>query len=383
MALGYNVETFEGVAALYCEGKFRSLDGKTAHGLVRFCERYQVAGVIDSTCAGFDAGELLNGRKCGIPVCAGLDDLREVQQRKGAPLTHFVIALAPSGGRLQETDRASVMRAIELGLHVDSGLHFFLGEDPEFCRAARERGVTIRDVRRCPPQHELHFFSGKIREVTSCRVAVLGTDCAVGKRTTCWELVRGLRAADMPAELIGTGQTAWFQGARYGTRVDAVVYDYVGGELEHAAWSAWRDLNPDVLVVEGQGGLMSPGYPGGIEIINAVMPDVIILQHAPGRACYEDYPDFPIQPIETQITALELVSGKPVAAVTISSEGLADRAVSEVCLSLSQRVNRPVFDVLSQGVEGLVQLLAPTVAACRCKKDLPGVVNESIPAKQD
>ena len=31
----------EGNAIVYCEGAFATLNGKTAHGLVRFCRRYQ------------------------------------------------------------------------------------------------------------------------------------------------------------------------------------------------------------------------------------------------------------------------------------------------------------------------------------------------------
>ena len=61
-----------------------------------------------------------------------------------------------------------------------------------------------------PPRSELHSFSGsKIREVASLRIALLGTDSAVGKRTTAWILVDALRAAGHTAELIGTGQTSW------------------------------------------------------------------------------------------------------------------------------------------------------------------------------
>ena len=51
--------TIDGVALVYAEGAFNTLIGKTAHGLVRFTQRYDIAGVIDSTYAGQDAGMVL------------------------------------------------------------------------------------------------------------------------------------------------------------------------------------------------------------------------------------------------------------------------------------------------------------------------------------
>ena len=49
----------EGNAIIYCEGAFNTTNGKTAHGLVRFTDRYRVLSVIDSRYAGQDAGELV------------------------------------------------------------------------------------------------------------------------------------------------------------------------------------------------------------------------------------------------------------------------------------------------------------------------------------
>ena len=43
----------DGRALVFCEGAFNTPEGKTAHGLVRFTERYEVLGVIDSNYACF------------------------------------------------------------------------------------------------------------------------------------------------------------------------------------------------------------------------------------------------------------------------------------------------------------------------------------------
>ncbi len=199
-------------AIVYCEGAFNTPNGKTAHGLVRFTERYQVLCVIDSQYAGEDAREVLDGKKSGIPIVSDLSEAITVASREGGAET-FVIGLAPDGGRLPDAARKVVGEAIAHGLHVDSGLHDFLSDDPDLVALAKEKGVRIHDIRKPPERKDLHFFSGKIEEVDCLKLAVLGTDSAIGKRTTAWIIVHGLRDAGFKAELIGTGQTAWMQGA--------------------------------------------------------------------------------------------------------------------------------------------------------------------------
>lgn len=347
----------EGNAIVYCDGMFQSTNGKTAHGLVRRCERYRVLNIIDSTCAGNDAAALLDGTAKGIPVVPDLGAaIDEARSREIEP-THFVIGLAPDGGRLPPAAREVVKSAIEHGLHVDSGLHDFLSDDPDIAEAAGRLGLTIRDIRKPPPRDKLHFFSGKIEEVTSTTIAVLGTDSAVGKRTTAWILVDALRAAGRTAEFIGTGQTGWMQGAKYSIVLDSLIADFMAGEIEHAVWSAWNDNRPDFIVIEGQGSLMNPAYPGGYEILAAGRPDAILLQHAPARKEYDGFPGYALHPLETQIQAVELISGKPVVAVTINHENLTADETTAAATAIRQSTLRPAVDVLREGAGELVQVL--------------------------
>jgi len=347
----------EGNAVVYCEGAFDTPNGKTAHGLVRRTERYRVVAVVDSRLAGQDAGSLLDGKDKGIPVVAGLEQAAARGRATGAPLTHFVVGLAPDGGRLGARAREDVKDAVRSGLNVDCGLHDFLTEDGEIAELARERGVTIRDVRKTPPREALHFFSGKIEEVTSLRVALLGTDSAVGKRTTAWVLVDALRAAGHAAELVGTGQTAWMQGARHSIILDSMINDFLSGEIEHAVWSAWRETSPDAIVIEGQGSLMNPAYPGGYEILAAARPHAVVLQHAPTRREYDGFPGYAIHPLDRQIQAIELVSGKPVVAVTVNHEGLRPEEIGPACRAIESATGLPAVDVLLEGAGRLVAVL--------------------------
>ena len=346
----------DGPAIVWCDGAYNTPNGKTAHGLVRFTRRYSIQAVIDPTYAGLDAREVIDGRPSGIPV---VDSLAEALEVAAEPPEYFVVGLAPDGGRLPAAGRAAVREAIEQGLHIVCGLHDFLSEDRELAGDALDFGVTIHDVRKPPHRSKLHFFSGEIEQVAALKVAMLGTDSAVGKRTTAWLLVQGLEARGRSAKLVGTGQTAWLQGAKHSVVMDSLVNDFVAGELEHATVSAWREEDtPEVIVVEGQGSLMNPAYPGGLEIIAATRPDIILVQHAPMRREYDGFPGYPLHDIEHQIQALTLLSGKPVVAITVNHEGLEDEdAIDAACAQLETRTGLVTVDPLVHGVERLLDLL--------------------------
>jgi uncharacterized NAD-dependent epimerase/dehydratase family protein len=347
----------DGNAIVYCEGAFGTTNGKTAHGLVRFTRRYRVLSIVDSELAGRDAGEYLDGAPNGIPILPSLAAALADAQRSGRRATRMIIGLAPDGGRLSRRGRAAVVDALKRGLDVDSGLHDFLSEDPVLADLAEANHCRIRDVRKPPPRSKLHFFSGKIEAVDSFRVAVLGTDSAVGKRTTAWLLVQELEARGHSVELVGTGQTAWLQGARYGVTLDSLVNDFVSGEIEHAVWRAWKDRHPSFLVIEGQGSLMNPAYPGGFEILAAARPDAIVLQHAPGRQHYDGFPGYAMHPLWRQIEAVELLSDRPVVAVGLNHEGLSPEDVPLISGTIARETGVPVCDVLLEGAAPVVDAI--------------------------
>jgi uncharacterized NAD-dependent epimerase/dehydratase family protein len=349
----------EGNAIVYCEGAFNTPNGKTSHGLVRFTHRYRILSVIDSRYAGMDAADVLDGKSKNIPIYASIVEAVQASQQANHPATHLVVGLAPDGGRLSIEARLDIKKAIEKGLNVDCGLHDFLSEDPEMAALAARHKVQIRDIRKPPDRSRLHFFSGKIEEVKALKIAVLGTDSAVGKRTTAWLIVKGFQNRGLSAEMIGTGQTAWMQGARFGVVMDALVNDFVSGEIEHAVFSAWQESAPRVIVIEGQGSLMNPAYPGGFEILAAGRPDVIVLQHAPARREYDGFPGYPLQPLAHQIQAIELLSAKPVVALAINHEDLPDNQIPLICEAIKIAIGLPAFDVLRNGPEELVNILIP------------------------
>jgi uncharacterized NAD-dependent epimerase/dehydratase family protein len=224
------------------------------------------------------------------------------------------------------------------------------------------------DVRKPKPTGELHFFASKIEEVGSLKVALLGTDSAVGKRTTAWLLADELEARGVSTEMVGTGQTAWMQGARHGIILDSIVNDFVAGEIEHAVWSAWSERRPRVIIIEGQGSMMNPAYPGGFEILAAGRPDIVVLQHAPTRDEYDGFPGHAMHPLERQIEAIELISGRPVVAVTLNHEGLSGVAIDDACAAITADTGLPAFDALRDGAGGLADVISAHLSSAPAKE---------------
>ncbi|MGL5811224.1 MAG: DUF1611 domain-containing protein [Nocardioides sp.] len=329
-------------AVVYCEGNFAAIDGKTANGLVRSSERYRIVAVIDSTHAGRDAGQVLDGVDAGIPVVASL---AEVLVDRTAPQL-FIFGLAPLSGLMSRPDRAAVLEAILAGLDIVSGLHEFLNEDPEISAAAATRGVTLLDVRRPRATKDLRMFDGAIHAVESVRIAILGTDGAIGKRTTSTILTRSLNEAGIHAVMVGTGQTGLIQGAAYGVALDAIPAQFGVGELEGAVVKAWDETRPDVIVIEGQGALSHPAYLSSTVILRASRPHAVILQHAPGRRVLSDYPAVPMPTPDSERMLIEQFGKTRVIGITINHENLTEDGVTAVAGEYADTLGLPATDPL-------------------------------------
>ena len=348
----------EGTALILCANGFRTDNAKTAHGLVRGGDRYRVVGIVDATCAGEDAGVVLDGIARDIPAFASLADALA-----SLPRPDFaVVGVATSGGRIPPELRAEIAAAIEAGLSVVNGLHELVSDDPELEKAAERRGVRIVDVRRPRKTSELHFWTGAIRTVRAPRIAVLGTDCAVGKRTTARLLTESCRSAGIRAEMIFTGQTGWLQGGRWGFVLDATPNDFVSGELEHAIVTCASEARPDVIFLEGQSSLRNPSGPCGAELLLSAGARAVVLQHSPARLEYEGLEGmgFPLPPIEDEIDLIARYGARTVG-VALNTHGLGDGAV-RIRRDLEARLGIPVVLPLEEGVDRLTRAVSEVIA---------------------
>ncbi len=356
-------------AVVYCEKNFGKMDGKTANGLVRHSQKYRIVGVIDSTKAGFDAGQVLNGEKSGIPIYANLGLL--LSGLAQAPQC-FIYGMAPLNGFLSEIDKKIMFEAMDQKMDIMNGLHEFLNEDEAFAKKAKECGVQIFDIRKPKPKKDLKLFSGRIFDVACPKIAVLGTDSAVGKRTTSTILTRALNDAGLKTVMVATGQTGLIQGAQYGVALDAIPEQFISGEMEAAVVDAYDHEKPDLIIIEGQGSLSHPAYLSSCFIIRGSRPDAIILQHAPGREMLGDYPKIPMPTIESEINLVETFSNSKVIGITINHENMADGALVDVIKDYENRLNVSATDVLTQGCEKIVKKIFLTFP------QLAGKVKENL-----
>lgn len=290
-------------AIVYCEGGLNNLLGKTTHGLLRFSPRFTIKGVIDSTSRKQRIGARAGGKTLSIPVWP---EPRTAFQSVRAG-SAFLIGVAPTGyGSI--AIREAVILAIQHGLHVYSGLHQFWEADHEIATLAQARNVKIVDIRR--PPVPLHMFTGEIARLTTPRLLVTGQDAAVGKRTSCFRLASALERKGCNALVVGTGQTAWFQGCVYGVRLDALPMDFAAGELELQIVRAAVELRPDILLIEGQGSLLNPCYsPETMVILTAARPQFFVYVLADDRCVYDDFPDFPLPSAKHEIALINEISG--------------------------------------------------------------------------
>ncbi len=341
-------------AVVYCEANFGEIDGKTANGLIRHSEKYDIVAVIDSHKAGLDSGSVLDGKPNAIPVCF---DLEEALVRAGRVPDCLIYGIAPSSGMLSVHERGLVLKAMRLGMDIVSGLHEFLADDPEFAAAAAANGVLIRDVRKPRAAKDLRVFSGRIHDVDCPRIAVLGTDCAIGKRTTATILTQALRDRGLKAVMVGTGQTGLMQGARYGVALDAVPSQFCAGELEATVVEAYQAEKPDVIIIEGQGALSHPAYSTSSFILRGSCPQAVVLQHAPGRARRCDFPSMSMPEPSTEIKLIESFADTQVIGLTINHENMDDQQVSAAIGRYERELGLTTTDALTRSPASLVEMV--------------------------
>jgi len=346
---------------VYSEGQFAEQDGKTANGLVRHASKYEVLAVIDSRHAGSDSGTVLDGEPNEIPVLA---DLAEAIAHAGAVPDYLICGLAPADGLLSASQRIVLLDGIARGMHIINGLHEFLNDDAEFVAASLLAGVTITDVRRPKAKKDLHLFSGRIFDVTCPRIAVLGTDGAIGKRTTATLLVKALCAHGVNAVMVGTGQTALMQGEKYAVASDALVPQFISGEVESRVVAAFEGEDPDVIIVEGQGALSHPAYLSSAHILRGSRPAGVIVQHAPGRAVLGDFPMVEMPTAASEIALIEAFADTRVIGVTINHENLTEVELAaeidahelELAIPATDPLTRPAHELIDMVLEAFPSL---------------------------
>ena len=341
-------------ALIYCENQFGLVDGKTAAALVRHSEIYTIVGIIDSSLTGKDAGEELGEAKKCIPIFSNLNDA--LNQLSEVP-NCYIYGKALLDAFIPAEERSLILEAMENGMDIINGLHHFFSEDREFVQMAAKNDIQIKDMRKPPRLKDLHVFTGQISRVNVPVIAVLGTDCACGKMTTAVELNKTLNILGIKSVLVATGQSSLMQGAMYGVSIDALISQFVIGEIENSVIQAFDNENPDIILVEGQSAVSHPAFMGSLGILKGSMADGIILQHPPARKFRCDFPNLPMPTVKTEIQLIETISNARVMAIALSHENLTDKEIQKFIPEYEKQFHLPTTDALKYGCQKLVKAL--------------------------
>lgn len=321
---------------ILAEGQFGPMTSKTANGCIRYSPE-RVLGVLDSRHAGKTADAVL-GFGGDIPVFATLD---EGLKRKPNAL---LIGIAPQGGRLPDAWRAVLRGALEHGLDIWSGLHTFIGDDAELAALAKQHRATIHDLRK--PPADLPVAMGKVRKLDATIVLSVGTDCNIGKMTASLQIRDGMRRRGRRVSFAGTGQTGiLIEGS--GIAVDAVVADFIAGAAERLTIEAAHGV--DIVLVEGQGSLVHPGYSGvTYGLMHGSLPHAMIMCGQPSRTTINNNPWVSIPPLPQFIAMHEqmLAPLRPskVIAVALNTSDLSERKAQDAIARASDETGLPATD---------------------------------------
>jgi uncharacterized NAD-dependent epimerase/dehydratase family protein len=353
---------------ILAEGQFGPHHGKTAMGVIRYGPDPVIA-VVDSTNAGRNVREWLGAApRFDIPIVATLDEALVLGQVADDPATALLIGIAPTGGKLPQSWRDTILAAIHARLDILSGLHTFIGDDPEFAEAAVSAGVTIIDYRRPPDRAETAV--GRRHAPGKRVILTVGTDCAIGKMSVALELTRAATERGLRAAFVPTGQTGMMI-AGWGVAVDRVISDFSNGTCE---WLTEQgEERGDWVIVEGQGSLDHPAYSAvTLGLIHGCTPQAMVMVHKPGLSEHDwDHVEglsFPIAPLPEYIRLHEQVAGlvapSRVVALALNTSLYRDDADARRIIAETQTLTGlPADDPVRFGPSPLWAAIQPAVEA--------------------
>lgn len=329
---------------------YDKLDAKTAHGLIRGTQRFEILAVVDSKNYGFDAGEKLDGTHRHIPI---IESVKEAIQLF-PEATVAIIGIATHGGVIPKDLEVILLECLENRLSLVNGLHEFLSDKPHFIELAMQNKAYLKDIRKPKTKDNLHFWTGRIQQVKCPVIAVIGTDCAVGKRTSARFFTELLNKNNKKAEMIYTGQTGWLQGGEYGFIFDSTLNDFVSGELENAIVECYLKENPDFIFLEGQSALRNPSGPCGSEFFVSGKAKYAVLVHPPKRVYYDDDAHWGEIPSVASEIALINAYGAEVIALVLNTQGCSPEEAKAFQEDYYDKLKIPVLLPIEEGVNAIL-----------------------------
>ncbi|MCC7086065.1 MAG: DUF1611 domain-containing protein [Pirellulales bacterium] len=323
------------------EGYSNPINAKTAVSVIRY-RPGDVVAVLDSAFAGKTASDLL-GIGGDIPVVGSIEQ---------APVADtLLVGIAPQGGKLPAGMRQAVLAAIQRGMTIESGLHEFLADDPEFAAAAAEHGSQLIDVRR---NRERDVAKREGIDERCLRIHAVGNDCCVGKMVVSIEVADALKAKGHDAVFVATGQTG-IMIAGSGCPIDCVVSDFINGASEKLVLAHQQH---EIMVIEGQGSLAHPAYSAvTLGLLHGCMPDGLIVCYEVGRTHVNGLEHVPLKSLEEIIRANEAMANLMhpcrVIGVAMNSRLCTPQQAEIEREQVRARLSLPVCDVYRHGADEL------------------------------
>ena len=292
-----------------------------------------------------------------LPGCnadLGLPDMT-IEQGAAAGVKTVIVGTTNRGGVLGEGWEGLLVRALELGMDLASGLHHRLSEIPVLRETAARYGRQIVDVRH--PTREFAVGNGLKRP--GKRLLTVGTDCSIGKMFTALALEREMRGRGLNADFRATGQTGIFI-AGGGVSIDAVVSDFVSGAVE---WLTPANDPDHWDLIEGQGSLFHASYAGvTLALIHGAQPDALVMCHEPIRTHMRGLRHYPLPDlklcIERNVEAAQLTNpAVRCVGVSVNTAALDGAAARDYLRQTEDQLGLPCVDPVRTGVAAIVDRL--------------------------
>jgi len=325
------------------EGHTEPHAGKTAASVIRY-RRHEVAALLDATQAGRTSGELLGVGD--LPIVAKLDDVPDANT--------LLLGIAPPGGKIPPPWRAIILDAIaRRKMDVISGLHDFVGDDPEFAAEAKKSGVTIHDVRK---NTEKTIARRQGLRPDCLRVHTVGHDCSIGKMVVSIEITNGLKKRGYDAKFIATGQTGIMVEGD-GLPIDCIVADFVSGAAEKLIL---QNQHHDIVLIEGQGSLVHPSYSGvTLSLLHGCAPQGLVFCYEMGRERVTGVESVKIPPLADIMRLYDAMSNVhqrcKIIGIGINSRRVPNDEAAREREQVKAQFGLPACDVFRDGPDELVE----------------------------
>ncbi len=290
----------------------------------------------------------------GCNADLGIPDMTLDEAAEAGVLT-LVVGVANRGGIISAAWIETLVRAMELGMDIASGLHNKLGDVPELSAAAEIHSRSLYDLRH--PTRPFPVANGKPR--SGKRMLAVGTDCSLGKMFTSLAIWKEMETRGMKCDFRATGQTGIFI-AGDGVSVDAVVADFISGSVETIA----PDHDDDHWdLIEGQGSLFHPSYAGvSLGLLHGAQADALIMCHEPNRAHMRGIPHQSLPSLEECIALNEQCArltnpNAKVVGFAFNTSSMSDSEATACLKETSDKFGMPAVDPVRTGVAALVDVL--------------------------